>query len=262
MIEVNKIYNMDCLEGLKLIPDNSIDLVVTDPPYKIVQGGCSNKAVTINACGGILNKHEGDNIELVKKGKIFEHNEIGFREWLPEIYRVLKGQSHCYIMINGRNLSELQSVAEKAGFKYHNVIGWDKGNATPNKWYMQRLEFILFLRKGKAKNINNMGTTTLLQVPNIKKGTKLHPTQKPIKLMKILIENSSNENDIVLDPFMGVGSTVLAALKSNRQFIGFEIDENYYNIAAERIVNIDDIPDEEEPESEYSWLDELLEVSK
>lgn len=235
MLELNRIYNMDCLEGLKLIPDNSIDLVVTDPPYKIVQGGCSNKAVTINACGGILNKLVGDNTELVKKGKIFEHNEIGFKEWLPEIYRVLKPQSHCYIMINGRNLSELQTAAEKVGFKYHNIIVWDKGNATPNKWYMQRVEFILFLRKGKAKNINNMGTTTLIQVPNIKKGTKLHPTQKPIKLIKILIENSSNENDIVLDPFMGVGSTALAALKSNRQFIGFEIDENFYKIAEKRI---------------------------
>ena len=235
MLPINKIYNMDCLEGMKQLPDESIDLVVTDPPYKIVQGGCSNKAVTINACGGILNKHDGDNIELVKKGKIFNHNEIQFNEWLPEIYRVLKDNSHCYIMINGRNLAELQMEAEKVGFEFHNIIGWDKGNATPNKWYMQRLEFILFLRKGKAKNINNMGTTTLLQVPNLKKGTKQHPTEKPIDLMKILIENSSSENEIVLDPFIGVGSTALACKESNRQYIGFELDTNYYNIATKRI---------------------------
>ncbi len=237
MLPINKIYNMDCLEGLKLIPDNSIDLVVTDPPYKIVQGGCSNKAVTINACGRILNKHDGDNIELVKKGKIFNHNEIQFNEWLPEIYRVLKDNSHCYIMINGRNLAELQMEAEKVGFEFHNIIGWDKGNATPNKWYMQRLEFILFLRKGKAKNINNMGTTTLLQVPNFKKGTKQHPTEKPIDLMKILIENSSSENEIVLDPFMGVGSTALACKELNRQFIGFELDKHYCELAEKRISN-------------------------
>jgi len=235
MLPINKIYNMDCLEGMKQLPDESIDLVVTDPPYKIVQGGCSNKAVTINACGGILNKHDGDNIELVKKGKIFNHNEIQFNEWLPEIYRVLKDNSHCYIMINGRNLAELQMEAEKVGFRFHNIIAWDKGNATPNKWYMQRLEFILFLRKGKAKNINNMGTTTLLQVPNLKKGTKQHPTEKPIDLMKILIENSSSENEIVLDPFIGVGSTALACKESNRQYIGFELDTNYYNIATKRI---------------------------
>ena len=237
MLPINKIYNMDCMEGMKLIPDNSIDLVVTDPPYKIVQGGCSNKAVTINACGGILNKHEGDNIELVKKGKIFEHNSIEFSEWLPEIYRVLKKQSHCYIMINGRNLAELQKEAEKVGFEFHNIIGWDKGNATPNKWYMQRLEFILFLRKGKAKNINNLGTTTLLQIPNIKKGTKLHPTEKPIELMKILIENSSQENEIVLDPFIGVGSTAIACKETGRNYIGFELDKHYFDIATKRISN-------------------------
>lgn len=237
MLPINKIYNMDCMEGMKQLPDESIDLVVTDPPYKIVQGGCSNKAVTINACGGILNKHDGDNIELVKKGKIFNHNEIQFNEWLPEIYRVLKDNSHCYIMINGRNLAELQMEAEKVGFEFHNIIGWDKGNATPNKWYMQRLEFILFLRKGKAKNINNMGTTTLLQVPNLKKGTKQHPTEKPIDLMKILIENSSSENEIVLDPFMGVGSTALACKELNRQFIGFELDKHYCELAEKRISN-------------------------
>ena len=237
MLPINKIYNMDCMEGMKQFPDKSIDLVVTDPPYKIVQGGCSNKAVTINACGGILNKHNGNNIELVKKGKIFNHNEIQFNEWLPEIYRVLKDNSHCYIMINGRNLAELQMEAEKVGFRFHNIIAWDKGNATPNKWYMQRLEFILFLFKGEAKNINNMGTTTLLQVPNIKRGTKLHPTEKPVDLMKVLIENSSNEGDLILDPFMGVGSTALACKELNRQFIGFELDKHYCELAEKRISN-------------------------
>jgi len=237
MLELNHLYNMDCMEGMKQIPDNSIDLVVTDPPYKIVQGGCSNKAVTINACGGILNKHNGNNIELVKKGKIFNHNEIQFNEWLPEIYRVLKDNSHCYIMINGRNLAELQMEAEKVGFRFHNIIAWDKGNATPNKWYMQRLEFILFLFKGEAKNINNMGTTTLLQVPNIKRGTKLHPTEKPTDLMKILIENSSKKNDIVLEPFAGCGSTLLACKETGRNFIGFELDKHYFDIATKRISN-------------------------
>ena len=237
MLPINKIYNMDCMEGMKQFPDKSIDLVVADPPYKIVQGGCSNKAVTINACGGILNKHNGNNIELVKKGKIFNHNEIQFNEWLPEIYRVLKDNSHCYIMINGRNLSKLQMEAEKVGFEFHNIIGWDKGNATPNKWYMQRLEFILFLFKGEAKNINNMGTTTLLQVPNIKRGTKLHPTEKPVDLMKVLIENSSNEGDLILDPFMGAGSTALACKELNRNFIGFEIDKHYHSIAEKRLLN-------------------------
>jgi DNA modification methylase len=89
----------------------------------------------------------------------------------------------------------------------------------------------------------------------------IHPAEKPVSLIERYIRVSSREGDTVLDPFMGSGTTAVAAIRNNRQFIGFEIDENYYNIAAERIANIDDIPDEEEPESEYSWLDELLEES-
>ena len=235
MLELNKLYLMDCMEGMKQIDDESIDLIATDCPYKIVQGGCSNKAVTINACGGMLSKHSGDNIELVKKGKIFKHNDIEFQEWLPDCYRVLKPNSHCYIMVNGRNLSDLQNEAEKAGFIFQNLLVWDKGTATPNKWYMNAGEFILFLRKGNAKNINNMGSTTILKISNIERGTKTHPTQKPVGLMKELIVNSSKENEIVLDPFMGVGTTALACLEVNRQYIGFEIDADYYNLATERL---------------------------
>lgn len=99
---------------------------------------------------------------------------------------------------------------------------------------MQGTEFILMLRKGGAKNINNVGTSNILRIPNIR-GGKLHPTQKPVELMKILIENSSNENDLVLDPFMGGGSTGVACIESNRNFIGVEIDKQYFDIAKQQM---------------------------
>ena len=90
------------------------------------------------------------------------------------------------------------------------------------------------LRKGVAKNINNMGTSNILRVPNIMRN-KNHPTEKPVELMKILIKNSTKKSEIVLDPFMGSGSTGVAAKQLNRKFIGFEIDETYYKLAKERI---------------------------
>lgn len=90
------------------------------------------------------------------------------------------------------------------------------------------------LRKGKAKNINNMGTKNVLKISNII-GNKKHPTEKPIDLMEVFVVNSSQENELVLDPFMGVGSTGLACIKNNRNFIGIEIDENYFNIAKSRL---------------------------
>ena len=95
---------------------------------------------------------------------------------------------------------------------------------------------ILMLRKGNARNINNMGCKNIIDVKNIR-GNKQHPTEKPVELNKILIENSSNENDTVLDPFMGVCGCGLACRELNRNFIGIELDEKYFNIAKERIEN-------------------------
>lgn len=213
----------DCLEVMKDIPDESIDLLVTDPPYKIVQGGCTNKAVRL----------KGSNQEQLKKGTLFNNNSIKFSEWIPEVYRVLKNNSHCYIMSNDRNINELLNICEKVGFKLLNILVWGKSKHSPNRYYLKNCEFIVFLRKGKAKNINNMGTKQLLLIDNVE--NKNHPSEKPIKLMKILIKNSTNEQDKVLDPFMGSGTTGVACKELNRNFIGIELDEKYFNIAKERI---------------------------
>ena len=107
---------------------------------------------------------------------------------------------------------------------------------------MSQFEYILFFRKGKGKKINNCGTADILNVPNKKtkdeNGKNLHDTEKPVELMKILVENSSQENEIVLDPFMGIGSTGMACKELRRHFLGIEIDEKYFNIAKERIDKI------------------------
>lgn len=256
------LFNDDCLEVFKQIPDESIDCVVTDCPYHIVSGGCTNDAVKIGRtreCGGMLTKRKtdkgnyllsgtkhvtlcgnvlNDSITYTKQGKLFEFNEIEFSEWLPELYRVLKPDTHCYIMINARNLKDLQTDAEAAGFVFQQLIVWDKGNTVPNKFYLNAYELILMLRKGKARNINYMGTTNILRVPNIIKKKK-HPTEKPAALMRILIENSTNQGDTVLDPFMGVGGTGIACKEAKRDFIGIEIDEKYFNIANYQINEAD-----------------------
>ena len=247
---LNKIHNLDCLEVLKQIPSESIDLVATDCPYKIIAGGVrtsykddDKKDYSKTDPKGILSrrplgakwqKQGADITSSVRDGKMFEYNDIEFGKWLPEIFRVLKKGTHCYIMVNARNLCELQIEAEKVGFVFQNLLVWDKGNATPNKYYMQCAEFILMLSKRPAKNINDMGSKTIISIPNII-GNKKHPTEKPVKLMKYLIENSSNEYDIVLDPFAGAGSTLLAAQELGRNYIGCEIDPIYHKIAIDRL---------------------------
>lgn len=228
----------DCLELMATIADNSIDCAVIDPPYKIVAGGCRKVALG-DECSGIMNKRRESNkrtdwVEEVRTGKMFKHNDIKFEQWLPELYRVMADKSHTYLMINSRNLAELQNKAEQAGFKFQNLLIWDKGNVTPNRYYMQGYECILMLRKGGAKNIVNKGTSNILRVPNII-GNKKHPSEKPVELLEIMIGNSTNEGETVLDMFMGSGSCALAAKNLNRNFIGFELDETYFKIAQERI---------------------------
>lgn len=115
------LFNDDCLEVLKKLPNNSIDLVVTDCPYRVISGGGGSKN-SKKLCSGVLNK----NNEYVRKGKLFEFNDIKFNKWLPLVYDKLKDNSHCYIFINGRNLAELQTEAEKVGFKFQQLIVWDK----------------------------------------------------------------------------------------------------------------------------------------
>jgi site-specific DNA-methyltransferase (adenine-specific) len=231
-----ELINGDCLVELNKLSDNSVDLVLIDPPYKIITGGCTNIR-RIDEAGGIFNKRNKFTKEAAKSGKLFKHNEIKFKDWLPDIFRVLKQKTHCYIMINDRNMNEILNEAEKVGFKIQNILVWSKKTHTPNRYYLKNCEFIVMFRKGKAKNINNMGTKTIIEVNNIKKGTKTHPTEKPVDLLKILIENSTNKNDLVLDCFMGSGSCAVASNETERDFIGIELDEEYFNVANKRINN-------------------------
>ena len=110
-----------------------------------------------------------------------------------------------------------------------------KNNCTPSQWYMKNCEYVLFLRKGKAKWINDIGgSKTVHQFNNII-GNKQHPCEKPVELLKFYINNSSNKGDIVFDPFIGCGSTGIAALELDRQFLGIEIDNVYSDISNKRI---------------------------
>ena len=217
----------DCLELMKDIPDESVDLIVTDPPYKMNHstGGCTNI--------GLRNKWSGN----IKAGNTVMNFDISikFSDWLPEVYRVLKNGSHCYIFCNDKNMQELLNEATKCGFKESNILVWIKNNATPNRYYMKNCEFVLFLYKGKAKPIKNMGSKCAVEVRNINGKDKLHPTEKPIDLIRVFVENSSNDGDVVFDPFMGSGSTGVTCVNTGRDFIGIELDENYFNIAKERI---------------------------
>lgn len=212
---------------MKDIPDGSIDLVVTDPPYKTITGGdCNGK------------NSERPKGMLSGNRKLFKNQNMKISDWIPEVFRVLKNGSHCYIFTNSLNLKEMLDESDKAGFKLHNLLVWEKNNCTPSQYYMKNCEYILFLRKGKAKWINNIGESKTVHKFNNIIGSKNHPTEKPVDLLKFYINNSSSLEDTVLDPFMGVGSTGVACIETNRKFIGIEIDDSYFEIAKNRLVGI------------------------
>ena len=227
MIELNKIYLGDCLEVMKDIDDGSIDAIITDPPYPTTARGCAGNS------GGMLQK------DINKKGKVFENNDTHVKVWGEKLYQILKDTGHCYIMTNHKNLQEYLNVLTNIGFHFVKSLIWDKGNKIMGQYYMSQFEYILFFRKGAGVKINNCGTSDILSIPNKKtkndEGKNLHDTEKPVELMKILIENSSNQNETVLDPFMGVGAACIACINTNRNFIGIEKDETYFKIAQKRI---------------------------
>jgi site-specific DNA-methyltransferase (adenine-specific) len=225
MIELNRIYNEDCLEGMRKIPDETVDLIVTDPPYKTITGGDSNGKNSIRP-KGILSGNR----------KLFKYQtNISICNWMPELFRVLKQGTHCYVFSNVLNLKEMIEEGERAGFKLQNLLVWEKNNCTPSQYYMKNCEYVLMLRKGRAKWINDIGgSKTVHRYENII-GNKTHPAEKPVPLIEFYINNSTNEGDIVLDPFMGSGATAIACINTNRNYIGFEIDKHYCDIANERI---------------------------
>jgi site-specific DNA-methyltransferase (adenine-specific) len=222
-----KLYNKDCLEVLNRLEDNSIDLLITDPPYPVTSRGSAGNS------GGMMQK------DVNKKGKVFQFNDIKCEDYAPEFFRILKDGSHCYVMTNHVNLINMLNTFTNCGFHFIKCLIWNKGNKIMGQYYMSQFEYILFFRKGKGVKINNCGTSDILSIPNKKKkdenGKNLHDTEKPVELMEILVGNSSKENDTVIDPFMGIGATGVACKNLNRDFIGVELDEHYFNIAKDRI---------------------------
>ena len=233
------LYNDDCITVLDNMIQNgdTVDMIFTDPPYRVTSRGNTGNS------GGMLKT------KSFCEGRVFKHNDIEIEDYLPKFYKVLKETGHCYIMTNHKNLIHFLKMIDEwedpdthEGFHFIKSLIWNKGNKIMGHFYMSQFEYILFPRKGAGKKINNCGASDLISIPNKKTkdetGKNIHDTEKPVDLCKILIENSSNPNEVVFDPFMGVGSCGIAAEQLGRKFIGIELDSNYYEIAKSRIKNV------------------------
>ena len=217
MLELNKIYNEDCLEGMKKIPDNSIDLICTDPPYCV--GATSN----------------GSKANFTDLNLIRPFFDCLFTEW----ERILKDGKHIYVCTDWRTYPLLYPILQKY-FVVRNLIVWDYGWIKAGNWYRFTHELIMFATKGKSTrnftpDISNSDIWRIKTINYTDTNNKLHPSQKPVELFEKMILNSSEKGDAILDCFIGSGTTAIAAINTGRKFIGFELDENFYQKANERI---------------------------
>ena len=206
------LYNGDCLELMKEIPNGSVDLVLTDIPY----GEVNRKS------NGLRNLDKG-------KADIVTFDLKELTETLCD-----KTGGSIYMFCGTEQVSTIRATMIEKGLSTRLCI-WEKTNPSPMNGQVIWLSGIECCVYGKKKNatFNEHCKNTVFRFPTVK--GKLHPTQKPIDLMKYLIEVSSNENDTVLDPFMGSGSTGVACVNTNRNFIGIELDKNYFETAKCRI---------------------------
>ncbi len=240
MLELNKIYCMDCLKGMKELPDSSVDLVLTDPPYNISKGTVPIYDTKYKNRG----HKESRKIQLNADWDKFtdeEFLEMMFK-FIDEVYRVLKKNGSFICFTSDRYLSFLRSYIRSKGMVYRQTCVWIKSNPVPQ---MRKVKFMqateLFFTVNKERECGSFRWENG-QRPNVfyhpivggKERTK-HPTQKPLWLMRELVKYYTRENDLVLDPFMGSGTTALACKQLNRKFIGFEINKDYVGIANRRL---------------------------
>ena len=211
MLELDKIYCMDALEGLQSIDDNTIDCVITDPPYGINKKGIDND----------------DSLEVYYKS-------------LPELYRVLKDDKW---FITFASIGNLPDMFKENPFKYcwcgsiyyRNI---QRINHCPLGRSKQSI--YLVFKKGDAKRHYHIRDVKEFIYSNKSSKEFCHPGQKPLKALYDLIKFGTDESDIILDPFIGSGTTAIVCQRLNRRFIGFESNKMYYDISLKRLLNQSD----------------------
>lgn len=235
------LINDDCIKTMKKIKSKSIDVIFADPPYFLSNGGKSISSGKI-VC---VDKGEWDKKENYE-------NVINFTNlWLTECFRILKDESSIWVTGTAHNIFDVKQQMDKIGFKLINVIIWKKTDPPPliykNKFRFS-YEFIIWADKGHGhifdyEKMYEYGKNEMQDVwilPSVKMDEKkygYHPTQKPECLLERIILCSSKKGQVILDPFMGSGTTGFVSKKLERNFIGIEKDVGFYKIALRRINN-------------------------
>ena len=230
MLKPNNIYLGDCYDLIKQIPDKSVDLIYTDIPYLIEDGGCSKSELSLR-------------IRRVQKQEIEDIRHSIDYSIFDELCRVMK-YIYIYIWCSKEQMLDIMNYFIKKKKCRFNLLVWCKTNPTPmtNNVWLPDVEYCFCFKELGAPRYNdgyNLKSKYYVSAKNkTDKDLYGHPTIKPLELVKRHILHSTQENDIVLDPFCGSGTTLKACKDLNRQYIGFEINPKYYQIAVDRLNNL------------------------
>ena len=234
------LYNMDCIDAMQSFNDKSIDCIITDPPYNIGNFMLSRNSNMVKMRKNAFAYAGWDNMKYIDW-----INQMD--KFLSECHRVLKKRGTLILFMSIIKIESMIKLAEKNKFYYKTTGIWHKTNPMPrnmNLQFVNSLECWMYLiNEGTSGTFNSNGKVIhdFLEssvCPISEKKFGRHPTQKPLAIMKKLIEYTTDEGDVVLDPFMGSGSTCVACTMMHRQSIGIEINEQYYDIATKRVQSI------------------------
>jgi site-specific DNA-methyltransferase (adenine-specific) len=230
-----KLWKGDCLELMKNIPDSSVDLVLTDPPYGTT--ACKwDSIINLELMWKQLNR-------IIKKdGVIVMTSSQPFTTKL--IHSNINNFKHCWVW-NKKKGGNIMSLKYQPYKIHEDIVVFSNGKIKYNPIKVKQKERTgKTYSEGLANGIKNYGDEriykdkypkSIIEISNANNKNKLHPTQKPVELLSYLIKTYSNQDDLVLDFTMGSGSTGIACIETNRKFVGIELDENYYKIAEKRI---------------------------
>lgn len=215
-----ELFTQDAVGWLRDLPADSVDLLITDPAYESLE-----KHRAIGTTTRLKHSKSSSNDWF----KIFPNAR--FAELFDQVYRVLKRDSHFYLLCDAETMFFAKPEAERAGFKFWKPLVWDKKSIGMGYHYRARYELILFFEKGKRR-LNDLGIADIISVPRIRGG---YPAEKPPEVAQVLIGQSSEKGDVVVDPFMGSGSVGVAAARLGRRFLGNDLNPEAVVIAAQRL---------------------------
>lgn len=215
--------NRDAVEWLRTLPSGAVDLIVTDPPYESLE---KHRAV------GTTTRLKHSKASSNDWFSIFPNSR--FPELFAEAYRVLAKNRHFYLFCDPETMFVAKPIAERVGFKFWKPLVWNKVSIGMGYHYRSRYEFVLFFEKGKRK-LANLGIADVIDEPRIR---GQYPAEKPPRVAEVLVGQSTSPGDLVVDPFMGSGSTGVAALSLGRRFAGTDIAPAAVALTRRRLLTI------------------------